>query len=217
MRLILRVQQYVRENARPLSHPAGAADIQAAKDFIKYFSAPQSRNEDRGDPDTEADDVQWQQWEYFIGVFNGGLTSWFSSGYLLHHCAGPSCCKGGWDETVWKMTQAIIRTIFRHRPPVPVLARWTKTRPAAHFHLIGASAHSILPGLMVKAFEALRAELDQAAADASRHSKAKMDDELVREFSWNAASGKRVTAIREWWADPHSRLNLLLYAVVLEP
>jgi len=77
--------------------------------------------------------------------------------------------------------------------------------------------HSLWEQLLTVGFGELEAaELSKAEA-AGIASSRKLDDQVLREFHWHAASGKRLRLSKECFGSPQVRENLLWYYATLAP
>jgi len=89
------------------------------------------------------------------------------------------------------------------------------------FHAICLSSclriHSIWQQLYNVGFGDLEAaELAKAEAVGIAASR-KLDDQMLREFHWHAASGKRLRLSRECFSNEHVRQNMIWYYLILDP
>jgi len=106
LRLVLSVRMIVREQACLLSEPAPNEELELCADFLKYTQV---------DPGKGAT-MEGDQNQMVLSVFNGGIRKWISTRKLCHYCAGESCCPGGLETTLARMTEAIVSVLLRtHR------------------------------------------------------------------------------------------------------
>ena len=76
-----------------------------------------------------------------VTIFNG---CWFEKGVMVHYCSGADCCPRGILDTRTRGGQALNRTVFKDRPVVPQLSRWSKGVASLDFWLLGMFVHEIV-------------------------------------------------------------------------
>ena len=76
-----------------------------------------------------------------VAIFNG---CWFEKGVMVHYCSGADCCPRGILDTRARGGQALKRTVFKDRPVVPQLSRWSKGVASLDFWLLGMFVHEIV-------------------------------------------------------------------------
>eukprot|EP00959_Pyramimonas_sp_CCMP1952_P102115 2136035-Pyramimonas_sp.AAC.1 len=219
LRLILAVRLLVQEKFVSLGAAPCESDLQLCKDFLDLaWSTKSCKLEAEGFASRRRAAVCAAQKKEFLDVFNGGFKRWRLSS-LYHYCTGPDCCRSE-AHTRERMAQVIIRIILGHRPTVPSLNRWTLIGPAIDFHLLGM-VHNILPQLYAVGFCNLESELIKAATDLEEQRQAGaaagVDDQIVSEWHWHAAAGKRLRDVKDVFGSVTFFLNLYVFAAVLHP
>ncbi len=82
---------------------------------------------------------------------------------IVHHCTASVGCKcTNFDDTIHKMTQLVIRTVFLRRPKLPQLKEWTALSQALRYLAFGVSLNGILVSLWSMAIEVMKASTTPA-------------------------------------------------------
>jgi hypothetical protein len=200
MRMIFAARVVIRSKAAPLDAPAPQRQLDLSEEFFKMCEPKFS------DPSLQKRmDIARNK---LLKIFNGGFLRMVSSRVLGHYCDG--CCRN-WEDTLEKMCEAVIGYLMASRPQNPALARWTLIAPALKFILRLWCLHGLLPQLLQVAFESLSSKLYAEADAADETLRAAVtrgyhiEAEVLTEWHWNAANGKRLKSITVYFLNQQNR------------
>ena len=118
------------------------------------------------------------------------------------------------------MIACIVRIMFRRRPGVPLLARWTLIAPTVSFYMRPVLVHNIFCQLLGGLFQPMEIKRMQEAVDSELAASGAMDNQAAvvqSEIHFHAAAGKRLHSAKEFWGAPRTPLRLYHFSRVLLP
>ena len=179
---------------------------QTTKLFCQRLSVGEAHEPSLQACDRSSSRKGWLWTARIFEVFNGPL--W--EPLPVHICHG--CCSGP-VECRKKMIRAIKQLLFRARPSVPAVNRWSKLGPALDIVLPLVLVHDLMHKLLEQLGSASGAgeDADHAMADDE------LDEALKSEFDFAKLQGLRYKASLSYFGNASTSSSLLVLALCLEP
>ena len=138
--------------------------------------------------------------------------------YLTHWCAGESCCRDR-KHAVDTATDLLLQTIFRSRPVVPILARWSKGVGSLDFWAPGMFFNNILLWAMDAAFKSDATTPSKVGGDDLANLLGRVEQACVEDIAggWAAIVSARLRRTFATLGSPSCLPLLVTLAITLAP